>query len=99
MLNLTNIISKLQSIEKERTSTISFIYAMSEMGELSDEFLKRTGNSIKCGEDGVIGEAIDVIVTLLDVIQLEKPDITSEEIEDILNKKIDKWSKKNYEVK
>ena len=97
-MNLDKIFQQLRSIEKERTIESSLIYAMSEMGELSEELLKISGHSIKPeNSDGVIGEAIDVIVCLLDIIQLHSKNITGEEIETIIQNKITKWTNKKYD--
>lgn len=91
------ILDKIKSIKTNRTVEDSLLYAMTEIGELSDEILKHKGFSNKDKQDnGIVLEAIDVIVSCLDIIQLQKPDITQEEIDKLLHTKIDKWKNKNY---
>ena len=89
-MNLQTIIKNIQEIKKERTILTSSIYAQSELGELSDEVLKSINQSTKPGgEDGVFGEAIDVIICMLDIIQLDNPNITEEEILNKISQKVD----------
>lgn len=94
-------IFNIRNVELKRTVETSLIYAMTEMGELSDEILKGIGHSIKPEtEDGVIGECVDVIVCLLDIIQLSYPEVSATqlamEINKTIDKKVDKWSNKKY---
>lgn len=66
--------------------------ATSELGELADEVRIEAGHSYKeAGVDGIIGEAIDTIVCLLDLIHLENPDMTEQELDAIAFKKLNKW--------
>ena len=96
-MNLQTIIKNIQEIKKERTILTSSIYAQSELGELSDEVLKSINQSTKPGgEDGVFGEAIDVIICMLDIIQLDNPNITEYEILNKISQKVDKWAVKSY---
>jgi hypothetical protein len=44
-------------------------------------------------EDGVIGESIDVIICLLDLIFKTAPDITNEDIVAYAEKKCQKWQR------
>jgi NTP pyrophosphatase (non-canonical NTP hydrolase) len=93
---VTNIIKRLDNIKNHRTVESSLIYLMSEVGELADESSKKNGFSIKeIEEDGLFWEAIDVIVTALDVIQLNEPSIKGAKIISAINTKITKWEKKN----
>jgi phosphoribosyl-ATP pyrophosphohydrolase len=63
-----------------------------ETGELATEV------AIACGDkdrppspDGVIGEAVDLIITAVDMINAHQPGITVEEIYAIVNNKCNKW--------
>lgn len=68
---------------------------MEEVGELAQEVGIAEGyQSREPGKDGIIGEAVDVIITALDLIYVSNPDIARMDIIDILNKKLNKW--KNY---
>lgn len=63
-----------------------------EVGELAQEVNIEAGFLNKePGKDGVIGEAVDVIIAALDMVYLAKPDITEEELNSIISKKVDKW--------
>jgi len=95
-MNLDKIFQQLRSIEKTRTIESSLIYGMSE---LSEEILKISGHSIKPEtSDGVIGESVDVILCMLDIIQLHSVDITGDEVEVIIQNKITKWANKKYDL-
>jgi hypothetical protein len=43
------------------------------------------------GEDGIVGEAIDIIQCALDLIFEVRPDITAEELDAIMLRKCEKW--------
>jgi hypothetical protein len=64
--------------------------AQAEMKELSEELYKVRTNS-PAGDDGVVGESIDVILCMLDLIFKAKPSITAIEIEAIARRKNEKW--------
>lgn len=98
-MNLDKIIEQIRKIEKERNIQSSLIYALVELAELGEVFLQESGHSNKPPtEDGVIGEAIDVMVCMLDIIQLYSAEITGEEIETIMKAKITKWANKKYDT-
>lgn len=68
---------------------------MSEIGELSEEIAIENGHSYKSkGADGVVGEAIDVIVTALDLITVANPELTEQQITEMARHKVDKWISK-----
>lgn len=68
---------------------------MEEVGELATELNIQQGYSSKPrGEDGVIGEAIDVIVCALDIIYLEYPSMSEELFLKMMKPKLEKWKKK-----
>jgi hypothetical protein len=50
------------------------------------------------GEDGIVGESVDVILCAMDMIFTHSPDITNEELEALFSKKLEKW-KRNYSDK
>jgi hypothetical protein len=69
-----------------------FNHAMSEMGEIALEINIANGQSYKeAGPDGIVGEALDAIASLLDLIYIENPDITEEELVQKLQPKMHKW--------
>lgn len=68
---------------------------MSEVGELGEEVAIEHGHSYKTkGADGIVGEAIDVIVTALDMITVANPELTEQEIVEMARRKVDKWISK-----
>jgi len=84
-------------IRNGRDSAYALRYGLGEFDELVLEFEKREAGEA-AGPDGIIGEAIDVIQCLIDLIRLEYPDLSHDEL---LNKmmqtmasKCVKWRKK-----
>ena len=84
-------------ISNGRTPETVLNVIVQEVGELATEIAakydftsyKRTNSEIS-----VIEEAIDAIVSLYDLIYLDSPDITEEEINYIASLKLDKWAEK-----
>lgn len=72
--------------------------AMAELGELSEEVQIYSGNSYKAADaDGVVGEAVDVLLCVLDVIRRYDPTITEEDLAEIAKRKGAKWIAKEVE--
>lgn len=66
--------------------------AMSEFGELSEEVMINQNHSYKKkGDDGVIGEAIDAIACLLDMIHKADPTIDERYLQALMTQKCTKW--------
>lgn len=64
-----------------------------ETGELATEVSISLGfKNREPGKDGVIGESIDVIVSAVDMIYAENPNITVEEIYNMVARKCGKWA-------
>lgn len=96
----TDIISQIfqvsDDIKDSRTVSEALLYAMTEIGECSEEHLISTGySSKKAGADGVVGEAIDAIICLIDVIHLHDKTVTKEKLEEITKRKLVKWKSKS----
>jgi hypothetical protein len=67
---------------------------MEEVGELAEALVIDQGLSHKPqGPDGVVGEAVDAIICLVDIICNTKPSITEAELEVIAACKLAKWTK------
>jgi len=82
-------------IKDGHTLPDSLVYAMSELGELSDEIMIVEGKSDReAGVDGVVGEAVDVIVCMLDIIHKADPTVCENDIVNIAKAKIKKWQSK-----
>lgn len=76
----------------ERTITYVQSQLSEEIGELATEIsIKYHGKKRATGDDGILGEAIDSIINLIDIIYLDNPKITSKEIQTVLDKKLKKW--------
>lgn len=89
-------ILKVSRIAKPRTKLEVMAYLMEEVGELSTEVMVDSGLSRKpVGEDGIIGEAVDCIICLMDIIYLENPMISTaamaDTVDTVIARKLDKW--------
>jgi hypothetical protein len=70
---------------KPRTVDDAYSHMVLEVEEL------RTAILYNDGDDGTFGEAIDVILCALDVIFLDNPNVTKEDITAYAVKKLNKW--------
>lgn len=92
---INTILATSRRIRDNRTKYMVLAKANEEMGELAQEVLIAEGDHYKpAGKDGVIGEAIDLIVCATDMIYGVNPNITEEELVAILEKKLAKWVEK-----
>lgn len=95
---MKTVIDEIKRIQKkipDRTVESPIVPLIEEVGELTTEVAIKVGRKFKTpGPDGIVGEGIDVIVCVLDIIILEKPDITVDEILEIAMNKIKRWEKK-----
>jgi NTP pyrophosphatase (non-canonical NTP hydrolase) len=63
-----------------------------EMGELAEEVSIAMGDSYKTpGPDGVIGEAVDLLISGLDLIYVHDRNVTEEELLAVAKPKLEKW--------
>lgn len=68
---------------------------MEECGELSTEIqISMKLKDKEPGSDGIIGESVDAILCLLDIIVVNQPDISYDKILSIMNNKMQKWERK-----
>jgi len=66
-----------------------------ELGELSVEVQIAEGVSYKqAGKDGVVGEGIDLITCVLDLIHIIYPELTEEDLVKVAIPKLEKWKEK-----
>lgn len=93
MSDLFDVVKSASSrVDDNRTHFSVLSAIMAEVGELAEEVAIDQGKSYKQpGKDGVIGEAVDVIVATLDMIHVHDPSITEEEIVAIVVAKCRKW--------
>ena len=94
---IKRVLESSDKIQNGRDVYHPFIWAKGEMDELCEELVKKTSDR-EPGPDGIMGEAIDVIQCMIDVIRLTYPEFTHEElIEQMTSRmatKCDKWESK-----
>ena len=79
----------------DRNVPAVLFHLVEEVGEVALEISIENGTSYKkASEDGVVGEAIDVIINALDLIHVHSPELTEEDLIAIATKKCDKWLSK-----
>jgi hypothetical protein len=78
-----------EQIKNGRTIQNVHTYLCDEVTELGIEIY-----TDEPGEDGIAGEAIDVIICALDLIFLSKTEWTDQDIVEYAQKKCSKWSRK-----
>lgn len=70
-------------------------YLMTEVGELSLEVLiehSQIASHKEPDKDGIVGEAVDCIICLMDIIRKAEPDITIDELYSLTCRKLEKWA-------
>lgn len=82
----------------KRTHEHVLLKLVEEIGELSLEIQIRRGTSYKSeGADGISGEAVDIIISALDMFYLENSHLSDDEIESklksMMETKIQKWKR------
>lgn len=93
---IESILGVSKAIEDNRSLNDVFTYVVEEVGELATEINIHTGYSCKKqGKDGIVGEAIDAIICLVDIIRLYNPTITEDELTTMCNVKLQKWVDKS----
>ena len=82
------------TIKNDRTVPSIFNATVEEIGELAKEIrVKYQPDCYKKGdEDGIAGEAVDVLITIFDI--LAKEGYTQTYIEGLMDKKLAKWKEK-----
>lgn len=92
---ITQILQNSKTIKDGRTRYAVLAKAGEELGELSQEVMISLGDHYKNpGKDGVIGEAIDLMICCTDMIYGVNPEITEEELIQISGLKLSKWKEK-----
>jgi hypothetical protein len=97
------ILQASKEIENQRDENRVLRKVFEEVGELSTEVSISLGECYKNqGNDGVIGEAIDAIIALTDLIYVhakkQSVNISEEEIVEIAKQKINKWKSKSINI-
>ena len=89
------------TIHDGRTAQDVMVSLMSEVGELAEEvnIQYSTRNSYKTpGADGVVGEGIDVILCVMDLLHISNPELTHEELMRLAALKLQKWYNKSHGI-
>ena len=72
-------------------------HANGEMDELHEEIVADMEGD-EPGEDGITGEAVDVILCMLDVIAQDRKLHTMDEVEALMLRKYSKWMEKYSDI-
>lgn len=88
---IKSILNVCRTIKSLRSVHTIFCHLESEVEELKVEVYCDPDE--ESGEDGVIGEAVDVMLCAVDIMYKHKPDITEEEIQQVVNRKLAKWQR------
>lgn len=89
-MSIENILEVCRTIKHNRNIGTAFKHLDEEINELSDE-ISSVVNNQKPNDDGVIGEAVDCILCLVDIIYQENSSVTTEEIDQVIQRKLAKW--------
>ena len=95
-MNNKTLISEIfrysDEIRNERDQMYVLSKCIEELGELSTEIQIHLGYSYKKpGPDGVIGEEIDLLTCVVDIIRRTSPELTEEDLICLSIPKIEKW--------
>ena len=91
-MSIENILQVCRTIKHNRTIETAFKHLKGEVTELKDE-ISSVMNDQNPGPDGVIGEAVDCILCLVDIIYQEDSSITTYEINKVIHDKLEKWKR------
>jgi len=94
--NLFQIVKQFsETIHNGRSISDIIRHAKDEMRELDDEVLAvKYPTEFTPGKDGVVGEAIDVIACMLDLIVVHSPTTTEHELNAMMLLKCEKWARR-----
>ena len=92
MTLVTDTINACSQIKNNRSLQDILTHLMTEVGELAQEIQIAEGKSYKQhGKDGVIGEAVDLINCVIDIIHQYDNTVTEETLQKINTEKLNKW--------
>lgn len=97
MTLVSEIIKTSIQVKNDRNIQDILIHAMTELGELAQEVQIAEGNSYKsAGPDGIVGEALDVIACMVDIIYVHYDVLADEEyMISLMKPKLEKWKEKS----
>jgi hypothetical protein len=89
---VTEAFTTAEQVNDGRTLQDVLTHMITEVGELAQEIQLDAGKSNRLpSADGIVGEAIDVVACALDVIHLQSPSLTEEDLVAIIQLKLQKW--------
>ena len=92
MTLVEDIFAASDEIDNDRTPQDILNWLFTETGELMEEHIIAQGKSYKQeGDDGVVGEAIDAILCLVDLIHVVAPELSEQDLQRIAKIKLQKW--------
>lgn len=91
-MSIEKILNVCRKINHDRDIETAFKHLGGEIEELSVEISSSLFDR-KPGVDGVIGEAVDCILCLVDIIYQENSLITTYEINRVIHDKLQKWKR------
>lgn len=84
------VLNVCKTIKHQRTIETITTHMLGEVSELCDE-VKKIDTGEPFGDDGILGEACDVMLTLIDLVYMHNPDITVEDFKKTMARKSAKW--------
>lgn len=90
---LRTVLDYCARIKNGRTIPDVYNAMVEEVNEICDE-VDKVLSLEEPGEDGIIGESVDVILCAIDLIHQANPDISIPEIMKIVIRKCEKWERK-----
>lgn len=93
---MRSIIERCSGIKTERNTSGVVMKLVEEVGEIATEVnIKYHGAYKKAGVDGIKGECIDALICIFDILNLEG--VCIEEVESMIDLKVNKWKEKILE--
>lgn len=91
---MKDYLAECRAVENDRTVLTAYRHAEGELEtELYPEIMKSLNGEPE-GDDGIIGEATDVILCMLDIIAMTDPNLTFEQLTSkFFDKKFEKWKR------
>lgn len=91
-MSIQYVLDTAKRVQNNRTMPDIFRAMNGEMSELADE-VQLVLDGGEPGPDGILGEAVDVMSCLLDLIYKSNPNITQADIEAVMKLKAAKWER------
>lgn len=91
-MSIETILEVCRTINHRRDIESPFDHLEGEIEELREEISYKL-NDMNPGKDGIIGEAVDCILCLVDIIYQADKTVSLVEINDVIKKKLAKWQK------